>query len=217
MTTDAKARRLAYWLLKDVNKAIRDFEMIAEGDRVAVAVSGGKDSLSLLRLLDWRRESHVDDYELVAIHVSGDAHGPRTPPHQPLVQWLEQQGYAYAVEPLYLPEDESLPMDCHRCTWNRRRTIFETAHRLDCNVVAMGHHRDDLAETTLLNLFYHGRVETMPPQADYFEGTFRLIRPLCYLAEKDLRRFSRACPFPPPVPVCSQGKDNQRHLMADLI
>ncbi len=214
---DEEIRRLAYWLLKDVNRAVNDFEMIGGGDRIAVAVSGGKDSLCLLRLLDWRRKSVPEDYELVAIHVSGDSRGPRISPHQPLLAWLEGNDYEYAVEPIYLPEGEQLPMDCHRCTWNRRRTIFEAAHRLDCNVVALGHHGDDLAETTLINLLYHGKVETMAPVADYFDGTFQLIRPMCYLAEKDIKRFAALGDFPAPTPTCPQHDQSKRALMAELL
>ncbi len=217
--------RLAYWLLKDVNRAIRDFQMIADGDRVAVAVSGGKDSLSLLRLLDIRRKQAAERYELTAIHVIGDARGPGIGEHPPLLDWLRESGYAYAVEPLRLPDNEPLPMGCQRCTWNRRRTLFETARRLGCNVVAFGHHADDLAQTTLLNLLYHGKVETMAPRREYFDGQLRLVRPLCYLAEKDLRRFAKALAealaeanaFPPPPPDCPQSDHSRRKLARELV
>jgi tRNA 2-thiocytidine biosynthesis protein TtcA len=209
--------RLAYWLLKDLNKAIRDYQMIADGDRVAVAVSGGKDSLSLLRLLDVRRDSVPEGYTLVAIHVVGDANGPDLPRHEPLISWLDSSGYQYAVEPMHLPEGEALPMNCQRCTWNRRRTLFEVADRLKCNVVALGHHANDLAQTTLLNLLYHGRVETMSPASDYFEGRFRLVRPLCYLPEKNIRRFAEANNFPSPPPACPVGLDSRRQFVAELL
>ncbi len=215
MNTDTS--RLAYWLLKDVNKAIRDYDMIRDGDRVAVAVSGGKDSLSLLRLLDLRRETVKERYELAAIHVIGDTRGPECPCHQPLVDYLAENGYDYAVEPMRLPEGEPLPMNCHRCTWNRRRTLFEMAHRLGCNVVAYGHHADDLAQTTLLNLLFHGSVETMAPSRDYFKGTFRLVRPLCYLPAKDIHRFARANEFPPPPPECPRSGHTRRQRAAELI
>jgi tRNA 2-thiocytidine biosynthesis protein TtcA len=215
--TTADPLRLAYWLLKDVNKAIYDYKMIADGDRVAVAVSGGMDSMSLLRLLDWRRKSVQERYELVAVHVIGDARGPACPEHTPLLSWLAQSGYAHAVEPMLPPEDEELPMNCQRCTWNRRRTLFESAHRLGCNVVALGHHADDLAETTLLNLLYHGRAETMPPNADYFKGVFRLIRPLCYLPKAEIKRFAKANDFPPPPPECPRSDKSNRKAIAALI
>ncbi|MEA3337529.1 MAG: ATP-binding protein [Chloroflexota bacterium] len=210
-------RRLAYWLSKDVNKAIRDFTMIEDGDRVAVAVSGGKDSLSLLRLLDWRRTSVPESYELAVVHVVGDTRGSQIPVCQPLIDWLEAEGYPFLVEPLYLSEEESLPLNCQRCTWNRRRTLFEAAHRLGCNVVALGHHADDLAETTVLNLFVGGRVETMAPAANYFDGLLRLIRPLCKVPETELRRFARACDFPPPPPECSRSDQSRRQVAKDIL
>jgi tRNA 2-thiocytidine biosynthesis protein TtcA len=209
--------RLAYWLLKDVNRAIRDYQMIAGGDRVAVAVSGGKDSLSLLRLLDLRRRQAPEQYELAAIYLAGDARGPDIPGYAPLHEWLRESGYPYAVEPLRLPENEALPLDCHRCTWNRRRTLFEAARRMGCNVIAFGHHADDLAQTTLLNLLFHGKVETMAPRREYFDGALRLVRPMCYLAEKELRRFARACSFPPPPPDCPQSDRSRRRLARDLL
>ncbi len=212
------SNRLAYWLLKNINKAIRDFEMIADGDRIGVAVSGGKDSLSLLRLLDWRRRSTPQKYELVALHIIGDARGPECPSHPPLIEWLENSGHEFAVEPIIIPEDEALPMNCQRCTWNRRRTLFQIFREMGCNVIAFGHHADDLAQTTLLNLLVGGQVETMSPRRDYFEGELRLIRPLCYTREKAIRRFARAnLDFPPPPMECPISDDTRRLRAEELI
>lgn len=210
--------RLAYWLLKDINKAIRDFEMIQDDDRIGVALSGGKDSLSLLRLLDWRRQSVPQQYELVTLHIIGDARGPECPTHPPLIKWLQNSGYDYAVEPVIIPEDEALPMNCQRCTRNRRRTLFQAFKQKGCNVIAFGHHADDLAQTTLLNLLFGGRVETMSPRRDYFDGELRLIRPLCYTRKKAIRRFARANPdFPPPPPDCPISDDTRRQRAEELI
>jgi tRNA 2-thiocytidine biosynthesis protein TtcA len=209
--------RLAYWLLKDVNRAIRDYTMIADGDRVAVAVSGGKDSLSLLRLLDVRRPTAPERYAVAAIHVVGDARGPAHVEHWPLLDWLAASGFEHLVVPLQLPEGEALPLDCQRCTWNRRRALFEAAQRLGCNVVALGHHADDLAQTTLMNLLAGGKVETMAPRRDYFDGALRLIRPLCYVPEKEIRRFSRACAFPPSPEDCPRSQESRRRVAAELV
>jgi tRNA 2-thiocytidine biosynthesis protein TtcA len=134
-----------------------------------------------------------------------------------LIAWLENSPYEYVVAPLDLPESEPLPLNCARCTWNRRKTIFEVAHRLGCNVVAFGHHADDLSETTLMNLLFHGRVETMSPAQDYFDGTFRLIRPLCLIPENEIERFARVSDFPPPPPVCPGMEQSHRKFIHDLI
>jgi tRNA 2-thiocytidine biosynthesis protein TtcA len=209
--------RLAFWLLKDINRAIHEFSMIKDGDRIAVAVSGGKDSYSLLRLLDVRRIATREKYDLMAIHIIGDSAGPGTIPHPPLLDWLEQSGFEFSIVPLVLPQGETLPLDCRRCTWNRRKMLFETALRCGCNVVAFGHHADDLAQTTLLNLLFHGSVETMSPHRIYFDGKIRIIRPLCYTAEKDIRRFAKESRFPPPPPNCSRSEHSRRKLVADLI
>lgn len=208
--------RQAYFLLKSVNRAIRDYGMIRHGDRIAVAVSGGKDSLILLYLLEARRRRALERYELVAIHIRGDARGP-CPPHTPLEDWLARSGIPFVAEDFDLPADEPLPMNCQRCTWNRRKQLFLTAHRLGCNVVALGHHADDLAETALLNLLRHGRADGMAPCADYFEGRLRLIRPLIYVWEKELRRFARALEFPSPPPECPRSQNTLRAKAAALL
>jgi tRNA 2-thiocytidine biosynthesis protein TtcA len=211
------AARRGYFLLKDVNKAIREYDMIRAGDRVAVAVSGGKDSLSLLELLRLRQAWVRATYDLVAIHVRGDARGPECPEHPALADWLRDRDFRYTLERLDLPPGEPLPLSCQRCAWNRRKTIFQAADRLECNVVAFAHHADDLAQTTLLNLFYGGRLETMAPAADYFDGHFRLIRPLAFVAEKDLHYFARACDFPPPPAECPQAGNSHRALVAQAL
>jgi tRNA 2-thiocytidine biosynthesis protein TtcA len=215
--TTTESSNLAYWLLKDLNKAIRDYGMIDDGDRIAVAVSGGKDSLSLLKLLDVRRRTVPERYSLCAIYVVGDARGLGYLPHLAFIDWLAKHDYEYVVEPMVIPENESLPMNCQRCTWNRRRTLFESAQRLGCNKVALGHHADDLAQTTLLNLIFSGRVETMSPISEYFENRYHLIRPMCYLPEKVIRRFSRVCDFPPPPPECPRSNNSCRQRVQEFI
>lgn len=213
----ADPNHLAYWLLKDVNKAVRDYDMIQDGDRIAVAISGGKDSLSLLRLLDIRRRTSREKYSLFAIHVVGDTRGPDGRENSDLKDWLVENGYAHAIEPMNISEGEALPMGCRRCTWNRRRTIFEVAEANSCNKIALGHHADDLAQTTLLNLIYSGKVETMAPKVEYFNGTFHVIRPICYLNEKAIKRFSNANSFPPPPPGCPQSEQSHRQRVEEMI
>jgi tRNA 2-thiocytidine biosynthesis protein TtcA len=208
--------RLAFFILKAVNKAVREFEMIRPGDRVAVAVSGGKDSLSLLRLLQLRRAAVKEPYELAAIHVRGDATGI-IETHSPLLAWLAAQGVPYRVVEPELGRQDCPPLNCQRCTWLRRKALFTTADELGCNVVAFAHHADDAAQTTLLNLFYGGVARTLSPCADYFGGRFRVIRPLFYVPESDLARFAEVSGFPPPPPPCPRRDDSRRRLVAEML
>lgn len=206
----------AHYLLRDVGKAIRDYGMVADGDRVAVAVSGGKDSLALLELLDRQRRVGTVRYEVSAIHVRGDATGV-TAAHEPLAAWLMGRGLPYRVVEPELNADDAPPLDCQRCTWLRRKALFIAADELGCNVLAYAHHADDVAQTTLLNVLYVGRVSSLAPVADYFGGRFRLIRPLIYIPEHELAAFARACGFPPPPPLCPRGTGSRRATVRELL
>ena len=190
--------------------------MIRPGDRIAVAVSGGKDSLGLLRLLQVYRRTAGIDFELAAIHVLGDATGV-IELHPPLAAWLAAQAVPCRVVTPDVTAGDALPLDCQRCTWLRRKALFQTADALGCNVVAFAHHADDAAQTTLLNLLYGGNVRSLAPVADYFQGRFRLIRPLLYVPESDLARFARASGFPPPPPACPRGSDSRRKVVAEML
>jgi tRNA 2-thiocytidine biosynthesis protein TtcA len=196
-------------LLRSVGKAVRAYDMLRDGDRVAVAASGGKDSLALLDLLDrYRRVANVT-YDLAAIHVAGDATGI-TRPHPPLESWFEGRGLPYRIVEPELSVDDVTPLECQRCTWVRRKALFFAANELECNVLAYAHHADDAAQTALLNFLYTGSVHTLAPVASYFRGRFRLIRPLIYTPESEVARFARASGFPTPPPVCPRGADSRR-------
>lgn len=207
--------RLAYYLLRGMNKAIRDYQMVVNGDRIAVAVSGGKDSFSLLYLLWFRQQSVPERYETVAVHIRmHGAHGT------PCVAFdirsaLERAGLP--LLPLEVVDIDEQPDDCSRCSFLRRKAIFEAAQRLECNKVALGHHADDAAQTTLLNLVFHGRVETLHPTRQFFGGQFMLIRPLIYLPEKRIARFAQACGFPLQTVSCPYSAHSRRMLMKDVI
>jgi tRNA 2-thiocytidine biosynthesis protein TtcA len=201
--------KLTFYLLKNVNKAIREFGMIADGDRVAVAVSGGKDSRSLLHLLRARQHTVPEGYHLIAVHVEAEMAGyPRLRPV--LEPWFREMGVGYAFVPLDLPSDEPLPLDCFRCSWNRRKALFLKAQELGCNKLAFGHHADDALHTTLLNLFYSGQLETMAPNVQLFDGQINLIRPLIYLEERHLDRLARALAFPRDEVTCPLNRTSKR-------
>lgn len=208
--------RLAFFILKNVGRAVREFAMMREGDRIAVGLSGGKDSLSLLRLLQSYRRTAGIDFELAGVHVLGDASGV-TELHQPLGDWLAAQGVPHRVVMPELAVDDRLPLTCQRCTWLRRKALFRAADALGCNVVAFAHHADDAAQTTLLNLLYGGEARTLIPCADYFGGRLRLIRPLLYVPESELARFARASRFPPVPPACARSDGSRRQRVAEML
>ena len=216
MTERPLAERLGYSLLKKVNKAVREYDLIEDGDRIVVAVSGGSDSLSLLQLLQMRQHSVPEKVDLVAVHIYDDA-GPNERLRMDLEAWFQASGVEYAFEPLEVPADEPRPLSCFRCAWHRRKALFLTADRLDCNKVAFGHHADDVAETALLNLFYSGRLQSMDPRVEFFGGKITVIRPLVYAPKKELTRFAQASGFPPPPPRCPNSLTSKRVRMQAIL
>lgn len=213
-----RADRLAFFTLKKVNEAIYRFGMIQDGDAIAVAVSGGKDSLGLLRLLRQRVVASPEKYRVAAIHVHGDARGPDSTPRNPaLEEWLRSEETEYVIENMRLVAGQELPMSCQRCAWSRRRTLFEAARRLSCNKVAFAHTADDLIQTYLMNLFYHGRAQGLEPVREYFGGELKLIRPLIFVPETEMIRLAQACHFPEPPAACPQSDLSRRETVRRII
>ncbi len=201
------ADTLAHYLLKRINRAVRDFNLIVDGDTIAVGVSGGKDSRTLLELL-WHGVDIPGTYHVVAVHVDGSQAGlPRFAPT--LEMWFRELGVPYAIVPLELPPGEPLPLNCFRCSWNRRRALFRAADRLKCNKIALGHHADDAAVTTLMSLMYKGRLEPLAPRLDFFDGRFTVIRPLIYLPAFEIARYARARGWPV-SPECPRSAETRR-------
>ncbi len=207
--------RVAVSLLKQFGQACQEFDLLADGDRVAVAVSGGKDSRALLDLLLRYRDRAPLEYDLVALHIVGTSAGlpDLTDTLRP---WFEELGVEYSFVPLELPADEPLPMNCFRCSWNRRKALFIAADELGCNKLALGHHADDAAVTTLLNLLFAGRLEGLHPQVDFFQGRIAVIRPLIYITADELARYGQAAGFVPPPP-CPYESDSRRRQIEDFL
>ena len=204
-------------LLTLLHRALRDFAMIPPGAKVALAVSGGRDSLVMARLLDRYRQERGGDFFLRAIHVTGHGADPEAErPHAPLLDRLEAWGIPIVAVPLAPEPDEPRPLSCARCARLRRKALCLAARKMDCPVVALGHHADDLVETALMNLIHHGRLEGLNPARDWFGGTVRMIRPLIYFTRRRIHRTAERLDLPPPPPECPVDRNGARRFAADL-
>lgn len=204
-----------YYISKGMGKAIMDYKMLAPQDKIAVAVSGGKDSLTLLRLLIDRQVFVPIKYEVMAIHI--DMGYPKS-----IAAKLERYFKKFNVEYTIVKSDilKKTPkskINCFWCSWNRRRELFLAAHKLGCTKIALGHHMDDIAETFLLNLFFQGEISTMKPKQELFKGKITLIRPLAYVEERLIKRFAKETKLGHDTCVCPHSVTSNRNRMGKII
>jgi tRNA 2-thiocytidine biosynthesis protein TtcA len=196
------------------------YGVLEPGDRIAVAVSGGKDSYCLLHLLDRLRRRLPFSIDLVAVHV---AQGQPGYDGTPLRNWLQQSGVRFEIveEDTYSIVRRHIAGDatpCSLCSRLRRGILYTTARRLGCNKVALGHHRDDALCTLLLNLFYAGRLQAMPARYLSDDGTCLVVRPLIEAAESDLKRLAELLQVPiVPCSFCGSRPDAKRAAMNRLL
>jgi tRNA 2-thiocytidine biosynthesis protein TtcA len=213
-----KSERIASFMLKSLRKANRAYRLIVDGDRIAVAVSGGKDSQTLLRLLHMWQPFAPFRYQLCAIHVVFEATVPGCPDQRNMVESLcRRLEIPFVIRQVQLSPQELESLDCFACSRSRRKELFFAARELGCNKVALGHHADDIATTALLNLFVHGRLESMAPRADLFDGALTVIRPLALMEEKDIVYYARSSGFWQPAQCCPIGETSQRSTMHEIL
>ena len=182
-------------IAKRMGKAISDFELIEDGDRILVGVSGGKDSLALLELLALRRKFKKQNFEVVAVHINV-LELPYEVDRDFLKDFCEKLDVPLIYRDINVDfERPSKKPACFRCSWHRRTTLFKMTDELKCNKLALGHHMDDAIETLLMNMMYQGAVCSMPAKLSMFQGNIILIRPLILLKDAEMREYSRIRKF----------------------
>ena len=211
--TSSTFKRLQARLRGLVGKAIEDYAMIAEGDRVMVCLSGGKDSYTLLDVLLSLQRSAPIQFDLVAVNL--DQKQPGFPAHV-LPDYLGALGVpfeileqdTYSVVKRVVPEGRTM---CGLCSRLRRGRLYRYAAENGITKIALGHHRDDIVETLFLNLFFGGRMKSMPPKLLSEDGRHVVIRPLAYVPEREIDRYARAREFPIiPCKLCGSQDNLQR-------
>jgi tRNA 2-thiocytidine biosynthesis protein TtcA len=206
-------------LVKRALRSIRDEDLLVPGERVLIALSGGKDSLALLDVLhaltlrpDWALRPEV-------IHVRNREICRSCRQCAALEGHVAARGLVFherSLAPGDAGDDREAPQ-CFRCARARRKLIFEAARDLGIRAVAMGHHRDDLAVTALINLTYHGELSTMLPRQELFQGAIRLVRPLCDVEERRIAEYVRKAGYPITACACPAEATNPRHALDGVL
>lgn len=223
-TSQSKQRysfnKLQKRLRRCVGKAIADFNMIEDGDKVMVCLSGGKDSYTMLDILMFLRKIAPIHFDIIAVNL--DQKQPGFPEHV-LPEYLQALGVDYRIveEDTYSIVKDKIPegkTTCSLCSRLRRGILYRTAKELGATKIALGHHRDDMLETLFLNMFHGGKLKSMPPKLVSDNGEHIVIRPLAYATEKDIAAYSEQMAFPIiPCNLCGSQENLQRKAIKMML
>jgi tRNA(Ile)-lysidine synthase TilS/MesJ len=204
-------------ICRKAGTTIRDHNMITEGDHILVGLSGGKDSMILLRALAERRNALPFDFQLTAAHVEAAGIGYQIDREKltRFCQGLEVPLHYLTIEPDF--NQDPSKNTCFICSWHRRKKLFELTRELECNKLALGHHRKDALETLLLNMIYHGSISSLPYSLRMFDGRIKLIRPLMDLDERLLEEYAQLNEMVQIEKSCPHEDSTRRRTISRLI
>jgi tRNA 2-thiocytidine biosynthesis protein TtcA len=197
-----------------MGKALHRYQMISDGDRIIVGVSGGADSLTLMWMLSERLKRVPINYELFAVYIDPGYEGS----FGESLEWYGNKlGFSFRVEYTdygllaHSPENRENP--CFLCSRLRRKRLFEIADELGCKKLALGHNKDDIIETLFMNICYAGEISTMVPSQTFFQEKFTVIRPLAFVDEQLIRKFAKDQKFPEFINTCPSASNSKRKEM----
>ncbi|MCC8154847.1 MAG: adenine nucleotide alpha hydrolase family protein [Tannerellaceae bacterium] len=200
-----------------VKKAIFEYGLIEDGDRILIGLSGGKDSLALVELLGRRSKIFSPRFSLVVAHII-----MRNIPYRSDLEYLKSFTDRYDIpfivhETSFDASTDNRKSPCFLCSWTRRKAMFDLAKQYNCNKIALGHHQDDLIQTMLMNLIHQGAFGTMPPRLKMDKFDMEIIRPLCLVEEKELITIAEWQKYRKQIKNCPYESGSSRSEMKDII
>ena len=207
--------RLRTRITKRFRRTCASGALLQDGDRILIALSGGKDSLALVEFLGRQAQIYVPRIQLCAVHVRVENRAYVSDTAY-LERFCAQAGVPFRLWETAISGEETKD-PCFLCSWYRRKALFEAARELDCNKIAFGHHRDDVLETLLLNLVYEGRLDTIPPALPLDKMPLTLIRPFWAVDEADIARYALLAGYERQKQLCPFEHHSRRHDMTALL
>jgi len=201
-----------------ISKTIDKYGMIAAGDRILVGISGGKDSLALLKSLAWKKTASRISFDIIAVYID-----ILKIPYQANIDYISQLCQSHGVEFIHQQINDDVDLSgkvkppCFVCSWDRRKHLFALSTSLSVNKLALGHHLDDAVETLLMNMMYQSNISSIPPKLSMFNNTLEVIRPLIETPEKEILRFVETQDFKLMLKTCPFEKVSSRQFVREIL